>query len=230
MFTEVVSSRASSGRNWYTIPLSLLVHAAIFAVLIVAPLLATGEMPIPARLMPSYMVADVVPAPPPAMPQRRQTQEVKAADTDVAPIEAPPTIGVESGIVADPESVLTGSVENLVEGFGVTGVLVEPPPPAVAPPLEPVRPGGVIRPPTRTKYVAPTYPFIAKMNKVQGIVIIEAIIGASGMVEEARVIRSTPLLDEAALEAVRAWQYMPTLLNGRPTPVIMTVTVQFKLN
>jgi TonB family protein len=78
--------------------------------------------------------------------------------------------------------------------------------------------------------VAPTYPFIAKMNKVQGIVIIEAIIGANGMVEEARVIRSTPLLDEAALEAVRAWQYMPTLLNGRPTPVIMTVTVQFKLN
>jgi TonB family protein len=57
-----------------------------------------------------------------------------------------------------------------------------------------------------------------------------AIIGTDGKVEDAKVLRSTPLLDEAALEAVRAWEYTPTLLNGRPTPVIMTVTVQFRLN
>jgi TonB family protein len=93
-----------------------------------------------------------------------------------------------------------------------------------------VRPGGDIKPPTRIKYVVPIYPFVARTNKVQGIVIIEAIIGTDGKVEDAKVIRSTPLLDQAALEAVRAWEYMPTLLNGRPTPVIMTVTVLFKLN
>lgn len=75
----------------------------------------------------------------------------------------------------------------------------------------------------------PVYPSVAKMVKVQGVVIIEAIIGVEGNVENARVIRSIPLLDEAALDAVRSWAYTPTLLNGRPTPAIMTVTVQFKL-
>jgi protein TonB len=78
--------------------------------------------------------------------------------------------------------------------------------------------------------VQPVYPFIAKQNRIQGIVIIESIIGTDGTVEDAKVIRSIPLLDQAALEAVKAWEYTPTLLNGRPTPVIMTVTVHFKLS
>ncbi len=90
--------------------------------------------------------------------------------------------------------------------------------------------GGNIKPPARTKYVAPQYPDIARNAKVQGVVILEAVIGADGKVEQARVLRSQPLLDEAALAAVRAWEYTPTLLNGRPTPVIMTVTVQFRLS
>ncbi len=74
------------------------------------------------------------------------------------------------------------------------------------------------------------YPEIARRNGVKGIVIIEAIIGVDGRVDNARVLKSVPLLDAAALEAVRAWTYSPTLLNGRPTAVIMTVTVLFNLN
>jgi len=64
---------------------------------------------------------------------------------------------------------------------------------------------------------------------VQGIVIIEATIGPNGSVQDARVLRSIPLLDQSALDAVRQWQYTPTLLNGVAVPVIMTVTVQFTL-
>jgi protein TonB len=60
-------------------------------------------------------------------------------------------------------------------------------------------------------------------------VIIEAIIGPDGRVQEAKVLRSIPLLDAAALDAVRQWQFTPTLLNGVPVPVIMTVTVNFTL-
>jgi protein TonB len=55
------------------------------------------------------------------------------------------------------------------------------------------------------------------------------VIGPDGQVREARILRSISLLDEAALEAVRAWEYSPTLLNGQPVPVIMTVTVRFRL-
>jgi periplasmic protein TonB len=73
------------------------------------------------------------------------------------------------------------------------------------------------------------YPPIAQSARVQGVVILETLIGANGRVEDARVLRSIPLLDQAALDAVRQWEFTPTLLNGNPVPVIMTTTVQFSL-
>ena len=59
--------------------------------------------------------------------------------------------------------------------------------------------------------------------------IVEAIIDADGKVAAARVLRSIPLLDEAALAAVKQWKFEPMLMNGAPTPVMMTVTVNFAL-
>ncbi|NOT44387.1 MAG: energy transducer TonB [Acidobacteria bacterium] len=93
-----------------------------------------------------------------------------------------------------------------------------------------MRVGGNIKPPTKTKDVRPSYPPIAQSARVQGVVIIEATIGPDGRVADARVLRSVPLLDAAAIEAVRQWEFTPTLLNGQPVPVIMTVTVQFALS
>ena len=81
----------------------------------------------------------------------------------------------------------------------------------------------------KTKDASPVYPQIAVISRVQGVVIIEATIGVDGTVQEARVLRSIPLLDSAALDAVKQWEFTPTLLNGEPVPVIMTVTVQFTL-
>jgi protein TonB len=92
-----------------------------------------------------------------------------------------------------------------------------------------VRVGGNIKPPQKVKHINPIYPPIAQSARVQGIVIIEATIGPNGKVQDARVLRSIPLLDQAALDAVRQWEFTPTLLNGVPVPVIMTVTVQFTL-
>ena len=96
--------------------------------------------------------------------------------------------------------------------------------------LAPIRVGGNVRPPTKTKDVAPIYPVEAQNARVQGIVILEAVIGPDGRVAAAKVLRSVPLLDQAALDAVRQWEFTPTLLNGAPVPVIMTVTVQFTLS
>jgi TonB family protein len=93
----------------------------------------------------------------------------------------------------------------------------------------PVRVGGNIGPPKKITDVKPVYPPIAQSAKVSGIVIIEATIGADGRVTDARVLRSIPLLDQAALEAVRQWEFVPTLLNGVPTAIIMSVTVNFAL-
>ncbi len=70
----------------------------------------------------------------------------------------------------------------------------------------------------------------AKKALIQGIVILEAIIDPRGDVTNVRVLRSIPALDPAAIDAVRQWRYEPTLLNGVPGPIIMTVTVNFSLN
>jgi protein TonB len=93
-----------------------------------------------------------------------------------------------------------------------------------------VRVGGNIQAPKKTKDVRPVYPSIAQSARVQGVVIIEATIGPTGAVTDTRVLRSIPLLDQAAIDAVKQWQFTPTTLNGQPVPVIMTVTVQFTLS
>ena len=91
-----------------------------------------------------------------------------------------------------------------------------------------VRVGGKIKPPIKMNDVAPVYPSIARNAGVAGVVIVEATIGTDGKVIDAKVLRSVPLLDQAALDAVRQWEYAPTLLNGVPVPVVMTVTINFK--
>ena len=91
-----------------------------------------------------------------------------------------------------------------------------------------VRIGGEIKPPTKIKNVQPVYPAIARSARVAGAVTIEATIGPDGNVMDAKVVRSVPLLDQAALDAVRQWEYTPTLLNGGPVPVRVTVTINFK--
>ncbi len=147
------------------------------------------------------------------------------ANPSAAPVEAPAEIKPESVVVRN-----IGIEGGIVGGVsaGIVGGLMEAPPPP-PPPAAPVRVGGQIKPPQKIKNVDPVYPSIAQSARVQGVVIIEATIGPSGLVQEAKVLRSIPLLDAAALEAVRQWQFTPTLLNGVPVPVIMTVTVNFTL-
>jgi protein TonB len=89
--------------------------------------------------------------------------------------------------------------------------------------------GGAVKPPRQIKRVNPEYPVTALSSRVQGVVILEATIGADGRVSDVRVVRSIPLLDTAAVEAVRQWVYEPTIVNGVRNPVIISVAVEFKL-
>ena len=73
------------------------------------------------------------------------------------------------------------------------------------------------------------YPAIAQSARVQGVVILEAVLDANGRVDSVRVLRSIPLLDQAAVDAVRQWRFTPALLNNEAVPVVMTVTVNFAL-
>src|SRR5262245_60390547 len=93
----------------------------------------------------------------------------------------------------------------------------------------PVRVGGSITEPKLIKKVPPVYPPIAQTAGVTGVVIVELLVDFDGTVSDAKVLRSIPLLDQAALDAVRQWVFTPTLLNGAPVQVVMTVTVNFSL-
>ncbi len=92
-----------------------------------------------------------------------------------------------------------------------------------------LRVGGDLQPPRKLKDVPPEYPALAQQGRVQGVVIMEVRVDERGAVSDVRTLRSIPLLDQAAIDAVKQWQYEPTLMNGVAIPVIMTVTVNFTL-
>jgi len=93
------------------------------------------------------------------------------------------------------------------------------------------RVGGRIQEPRKVRNVAPVYPETAKTARLQGVVLVEASISESGCVRSLKVLRSAAgMLDLSALDAVSGWVYTPTLLDGVPVPVTMTVTVNFRLN
>jgi protein TonB len=93
----------------------------------------------------------------------------------------------------------------------------------------PIRVGGNIAAPAKIRDVKPVYPPEALANKVEGAVIIEATIDREGVVRDTRVLKSVPLLDKAAIDAVSQWEFTPTLLNGVPKPVIAVFTINFTL-
>lgn len=95
--------------------------------------------------------------------------------------------------------------------------------------MAPVRVGGNVPAPTKTRHVNPVYPAEARDAGIQGVVICEVTLNRDGRVAGVRVLRSIPALDAAAVEAVSQWEFTPTLLNAEPVPVIMTVTVNFTL-
>lgn len=96
---------------------------------------------------------------------------------------------------------------------------------------QPIRIGGNIRPPRKTEDVRPVYPMSMREAGREGVVFLDAIIGRDGTVTSVRVLTAHvhPDFALAAADAVRQWRFSPTLLNGQPVEVVMTVTVEFNL-
>lgn len=218
-----------TGRQWYTVPLSMLTHAVLVVLFVAIPLLVTNALPTPASVLvfaapPPPPVATV---PPPDV-SPRPTADVAASNPDVAPASAP------EGFTAEPPPTITHLVQGLLDGVAKAGDALSSfaAPPSVPPPpipVAPVRPGGVIKAPAKIRDAIPVYPTIAKAAHVQGTVYLEATIATDGSVRDLRVLSAPSILDEAALAAVRQWRYTPSLLNGQPVEVLMTVTVRFAL-
>jgi periplasmic protein TonB len=222
----------------YTLPVSIAIHALVLLLVVVVPLLTSQDLPEPTSVVKAFFVEPAAappPPPPPPPPAPRQQNQPKPIATPVptenkfqAPVETPEQVKPDEGIDLGVEGGVPGGVEGGVPGGvvgGVVGGLPDAPPPPQA-----VRVGGQIKEPKKLKHVNPAYPDIAKQARVQGVVILECTISPQGKVTDVKVLRGIPLLDSAAIEAVKQWVYSPTLLNGVPVPVIMTVTVNFRLS
>ena len=241
LFEDLIESDvvAHKTKQSYTLPVSIALHALVLLVVVVVPLITSEELPEPTSAVKAFFVEPAAPPPPPPPPPPPAPKAVvqpKVSATPVpvenpkftAPVEVPEEIKPEEGIDLGVEGGVPGGVEGGVPGGvvgGVVGGLPDAPPPTQA-----VRVGGQIKEPKKLKNVNPVYPDIAKQARVQGVVILECTISPQGKVSDVKVLRGIPLLDAAAIEAVKQWVYTPTLLNGVPVPVIMTVTVNFRLS
>ncbi len=214
-------------RSRYTVTISLLAHVIVIVVLVLVPLMATGALPSP-RTVTIFIDAPRL-TEPPATPRIARPERPMPVAPDAAPVDVPETIRPETGLEGFENTIegVTGVIAGTVAGDA--SAVLAPPPAAPPPPSQPVPVGGKVAPPAKVRGADPVYPAIAQAARVQGLVILQAVIGEDGRVRDVRVMKSIPLLDQAAVDAVRQWEYSPTLLNGVPVPVVMTVTVRFNL-
>lgn len=221
------------------LPVSIGLHVALLLLVVIVPLLRPDVLPEPAAALKAFFVEPMAappPPPPPPPPAPKAAVQPKPIPKPVmsdparfvAPVDVPEQIKPEESLDLGVEGGVAGGVEGGVPG-GVVGGVVGGLPDAPAA-VQAVRVGGQIKEPKKLKNVAPAYPDIAKQARVQGVVILECTISPQGKVTDVKVLRGIPLLDAAAIEAVKQWVYTPTLLNGVPVPVIMTVTVNFRLS
>ena len=256
MFESIVNGHRTTHRGVVPLVMSWAVHTLVIAAVVVLPLLfASDHVPAVPKEIEAYMPVAPPPPPPPPPPPSAASAAAKRASPRPAPAVRPgpqapvvaareiaPSInsaadvggasgfGSAYGVVGGVPDGVPGGVIGGVVG-GIPDVPLPPSPPSPPPaPRAPVRTGGQIQAPTLIKRVAPVYPPIAVNARVQGVVILEATVGLDGRVEDVEVIRSIPLFDKAAIDAVRQWVYAPLLLNGQAERFIVSVTVSFSVS
>jgi protein TonB len=220
--------------RWSFWPVSITVHIALGISVLIAPLLAEVPPPVPAPLHPLFAATKTVPIPPDVVASSPLVRPTRAVPNAVAPVtleperDAPPA----SGLMIPGLPPGSGAIDPSMLGGPATGIgpVADPPPaPTPAPAQTILRVGPGLREPKRIAGAPPDYPKLAKDARVQGIVILETVINERGEVGRIKVLRSVPLLDNAAITAVQQWRYTPTLLNGVPVSVLMTITINFTL-
>jgi periplasmic protein TonB len=245
MFEEMVVSSPNPKRTnkpW-TVFVSMLFQVAFLTILILIPLIYTEALP--KTMMATMLTAPPPPPPPPPPPMAAQVVHVKpqAHLMDAGKLMAPKVIPKEVKIIkedAEPDLGavgMTGGVPGGVAGGsmggvlgGVIGGLGGAPPPPKPKQTGPLRVGGNVQAARILNRVQPIYPPLARQTRISGTVRLHAIISKDGTIQQLEVMSGHPLLQQAALDAVRQWRYQPTLLNGDPVEVDTTIDVIFSLN
>jgi periplasmic protein TonB len=244
MFEEmVISAQMKKTNKPWTVFLSMLFQIGFLAVLILIPLIYTEALP--KTMMATMLTAPPPPPPPPPPPAAVQVVKVKPQvhlmdagklmapkvipkDIKIIKEEAEPDMGAVGAVGGVPGGVAGGSMGGVLGG--VIGGLGSAPPPPKPKQTGPLRVGGNVQAARLVNKVTPIYPPLARQTRISGIVRLHAIISKDGAIKELEVVSGHPLLQQAALDAVRQWRYQPTLLNGDPVEVDTTIDVIFSLN
>jgi periplasmic protein TonB len=254
----LIESKGGKKRRWWMFPLSLFLHSLIIGIIVGMSywmVEAVQAPPIPVTL---YSAPPPPPPPPPAAAKRKAAPEKpkpkpeekvevpkevqptipeEIPEEDLTPTETPVDEGIdtgveEGGVPGGVEGGVVGGVEGGVPGGvigGVPGGVIGGTPGGMGDEV-PMRITAEVKQPQLIKKVEPPYPEVGRRSKLEGVVVLEAVITKTGSVEEVKVLRSLhPVMDQAALNAVKQWKYKPAILNGRPVKVYFTVTVTFRL-
>jgi protein TonB len=242
-------------RRWLSLPAAILLHVGAFGIFMLSSYWQVEAVPAPMTNEVFFVSAAPPPPPPPLGSGRPETKpEVKTAE--VKPVV--PQQAVQPGEVADLKSAapsqssvvndITGlppggdprgdknGVENGDPDFGVphsTGP-VGPAVPVLATPEpvndKPIQVGGAVLKPEVIVRTEPRYTELARKARVEGVVVIQAVIDERGYVTDVQLLRGQPMgLDQAAMDAVKTWRFKPATLHGQPVKVYFNLTVNFTL-
>jgi len=218
--------------RWSFWPVSITLHIALGIAAFVVPLVADVTPPIPAPVHTFLPPTKTV-----AVPETVVAQASPVRIQPVAPVTAPDGFTPEPKDYTPPSGPIVPGITTtsgindpmLIGGGGGTAPVAPPVPPAPKPAQTVFRAGQGVKEPKRISGLPPEYPMIARIAHLEAVVILEAVINERGEVGRIKVLRSAPLFDQAAVSAVQEWRYTPTLLNGVPVSVLMTITVNFTL-
>ena len=240
----------SGGRNsrlhrrgpWATL-VSFVIQIALVGVLVLIPLIYTEALP-KQQLM-GYLVAPPPPPPPPPPPAAAPVVKVVRPQTEIdnGKLKAPTAIPKRIAMIREEELPPSTGGLGVVGGIGgpgggqggvlggVLGAIAASAPTAVpkaaTPKRVPVSAGvtaGLL-----IRKVQPNYPPLAKQARISGSVVLQAVIGKDGTIQNLRAVSGHPMLIQSAIDAVRQWKYKPYFLNGEPVEVDTQVTVNFTL-
>ncbi len=226
------------GSRWTTL-LSFLVQAFVVCVLILIPLLYTQALP--GRQLMTFVTLPPPPPPAPAPPRSDRARLVATQSEMIQEggVRMPTRIPDKVQMITETEAPLPvssvgiiGAAPGSAAAGDTIGSIMNSTRAAVPRPAIParVRVSQGVQEGLLTHQVKPEYPPLARQARIQGSVILQAVIARDGTIQNLRVISGPPMLAPAAIEAVRQWRYRPYILNGDPVEVETQITVNFTLS
>lgn len=224
-----------------TTTFAIFLEIVAIGIMVLLPLIFTEALP-KQQLM-TFLVAPPPPPPPPP-PAAAPVHVVKQIQTDIVngalrtPTKIPQKVQMIKEDEAPPAMASAGVVGGVPGGIpggqmgGVIGGIISSTPvamPKVATPQR-VRVSQGVSQGLLVRKVNPTYPPLARQARIQGTVILRAVISKDGSIENLQLVSGHPMLAPAAIEAVKQWKYRPYLLNGEPVEVDTEVQVNFTLS